>query len=330
MSNAHPLRRWLAVTSMAIAAAAGGGAYAADAFPIPGKPVSLILPALGGSTGDRILRMFGDRLREEWKVPVIVETKAGGGGAIGSQYVARSAPDGHTILLGFSHLIQAIAFNQKRPYDTFTDFIPIARIVDLPLLYLTSDLSLTSLKEYVEKVKANPGKSSYGSYGNATTSHIYAEVVNKRNELGQVHAPYRGTPPLVADLIAGHVSVAVIDVGNALPHIQAGKVRPLAITGLKRSPLLPNVPTFSELGYPEAAVSGRYWLMLPAGVPPETVEKIRAAVQRIQKLPEVQKEMVSMGLEPASGDREEVTANMRADLVYWRRVISLTGITASD
>lgn len=325
-----PISRWLAALSVALAAAAGTAAHAADPFPIPGKPVSLILPALGGSTGDRVLRAYGDRLRDEWKVPVIVETKAGGGGSIGSLHVAKSAPDGHTILLGFSHLVQAPALGQKRPYDALTDFIPLARIVDLPLLLLASDTSIGSLKEYIEKARANPGKFSYASYGNATTSHIYSEVVNKRNNLGQAHAPYRGTPPMLADLMAGHVSSAVIDVGNAMPHIQAGKIRPLAITGTRRSPLLPNVPTFLELGYPEATVSGRYWLMLPAGVAPETVEKMRAAILRIQKLPEVQEQFTAMGLEPATGEREDVTAAMKADIEYWRRVVALTGITASD
>jgi len=146
----------------------------------------------------------------------------------------------------------------------------------------------------------------------------------------QAHSPYRGTPPLMADLLAGHISSAVIDVGNAMPHIQSGKVRPLGITGSKRSPLLPDVPTFQELGYPEMAVSGRYWLMLPAGTPPETVEKIRALVYRVQKSPEAQAQMTSMGLEPALGEREDVAANMRADIEYWRRVIQLTGIKAND
>ncbi len=329
----HPsvVRRRFGAALLAVAALGSvSAARAADPFPIPGKPIVLVLPALGGSTGDRVLRMYGDRMRDEWKVPVIVEQKPGGGGVIGSQHVAKSAPDGHTILLGFSHLVQAPAFGQKRPYDALTDFIPIARIVDLPLLLLASDPSITSLKQYVEKAAANPGKFSYGSYGNATTSHIYSEVVNVRHKLGQAHSPYRGTPPLMADLLAGHISSAVIDVGNAMPHIQSGKVRPLGITGSKRSPLLPDVPTFQELGYPEMAVSGRYWLMLPAGTPPETVEKIRALVYRVQKSPEAQAQMTSMGLEPALGEREDVAANMRADIEYWRRVIQLTGIKAND
>jgi len=324
------LSRRHAMAAIAACALPGGAAVAQNAFPVPGKPISLVLPALGGSTGDRVLRTIGDRMREEFNAPVIVETKAGGGGVIGSQYVARSAPDGHTILLGFSHLVQAQAFGQKRPYDALTDFIPIGRIVDLPLLLLTSDLSAGTLKEYIERAKANPGKYSYGSYGNATTSHIYSEVLNVRHALGMAHAPYRGTPPMLADLIAGHVTSAIIDVGNAMPQIQAGKVRPLAITGTKRSPLLPNVPTFVELGYGEMAVSGRYWLMLPAGVPPATVEKLRASFHRIMKLPEVQEQFVAMGLEPAPGDREDVIASMRADIDYWRRVIQFTGIKATD
>lgn len=330
MSHTSPLPRLLAAASLALCAAASTVAHAADAFPIANKPVSLILPALGGSTGDRVLRAFADRLTLEWKVPVIVETKAGAGGVIGSHYVARSAPDGHTILLGFSHLLQAPALNQKRPYDTFADFIPIARITDLPLMLLTGDMSLNTLKDYVDKARSGTTKISYGSYGNATTSHIYSELLNMRHNLGAAHAPYRGTPPLLADIMAGHVTTGVVDVGNAMSHLQSGKLRALAITGTKRSPLALGVPTFAEQGYPEIVVPGRYWLFLPAGVAPDTVEKIRAAVHRILKLPQVQEQFLAMGLEPASGEREDVTAAMRADLEYWKKVVQTTGIQATD
>lgn len=324
-------RRLLAAASLAIVTASSPpAARAADAFPMTGKPVTLILPAIGGSTGDRMLRAFAERLKDDWKVPVIVEAKPGAGGVIGSQYVARAAPDGHTILLGFSHLVQSAALSQKVPYDSLTDFIPIARLTDLPLLLLTADPSIASVKDYVAKAQANPGKLSYGSYGNATTSHIYSEVLSRRHNLGAPHAPYRGTPPLIADLMAGHVATAVIDLGNTMPHIKSGKLRPLAITGMKRSPLLPTVPTFAELGYTDMVVPGRYWLFLPAGVAPETVEKIRASVHRVLKSPEIQEQFAAMGLEPASGEREDVPAAMRSDVEYWKRVVQNTGIKVTE
>lgn len=302
----------------------------AGAFPVAGKPVMLILPAIGGSTGDRVLRLFADKLKDDWKVPVIVDAKPGAGGAIGTEFVARAAPDGHTILLGFSHLVQAPAFDLKRPYDTFRDFIPVARITDLPMMLLTADAGTRSLKDFVGKAQASPGKFTYGSYGNATTSHIYSELINQANNLGEAHTPYRGTPPMIVDLIAGHLNSAVIDLGNTMSYIKAGKLFPLAITGTRRSRLAPDVPTFQEAGYPDIVVPGRYWLLLPAGVPPATVELIRSSVERVLKMPDVQEQFLSMGLEPASGEREDVGADMRADLEYWRRVAKKTGIKAYD
>ncbi len=326
--NFHTGRR-AALAGLALAAAAATlPLRAQEAFPIAGKPVTLILPAIGGSTGDRVLRLFAERLKDDWNVPVIVNAKPGAGGVIGSNFVAKAAPDGHTILLGFSHLVQSYAFNQKPPYDALKDLIPIARICDLPLLYLTGDTSVQTLSEQVAKLKGS--KSAYGSYGNATTSHIYSELVNHRNNLGMAHAAYRGTPPLITDLIAGHIQTSVIDLGNTQAQVKAGKLKALAITGNKRNKMMPDVPTFAELGYTDVALPGRYWLFLPAGTPPATVERIRTSVLNVLKSPEAQEQLMAMGAEPAPGEREDVLASMRADVEYWKRVVQITGIKADN
>jgi tripartite-type tricarboxylate transporter receptor subunit TctC len=309
-----------------VAVAAAFAAHAQDTFPIAGKPVTLILPAVGGSTGDRVLRMFAERLKEDWKVPVIVDAKPGAAGVVGTVHGVNAAPDGHTILLGYSHLTQAYAFNQKRPYDALKDLIPVARICELPMLYLTGDPSIQTLDDAVAKMKN--AKGSYGSYGNATTSHIYSELVNKRNNLGMVHAAYKGTPPLITDLMGGQINTAVIDLGNTIGQVKAGKLKALAITGSKRNKLVPDVPTFAELGYGEVSQPGRYWLMLPKGTPPATVERIRVSVLNVLKSPEIQEQLVGMGIEPAPAEREDVAANMRADIEYWKRVVQFTGIKA--
>jgi tripartite-type tricarboxylate transporter receptor subunit TctC len=309
-----------------VAVAAAFAAHAQDTFPIAGKPVTLILPAVGGSTGDRVLRMFAERLKEDWKVPVIVDAKPGAAGVVGTVHGVNAAPDGHTILLGYSHLTQAYAFNQKRPYDALKDLIPVARICELPMLYLTGDPSIQTLDDAVAKMKN--AKGSYGSYGNATTSHIYSELVNKRNNLGMVHAAYKGTPPLITDLMGGQINTAVVDLGNTIGQVKAGKLKALAITGSKRNKLVPDVPTFAELGYGEVSQPGRYWLMLPKGTPPATVERIRVSVLNVLKSPEIQEQLVGMGIEPAPAEREDVAANMRADIEYWKRVVQVTGIKA--
>jgi tripartite-type tricarboxylate transporter receptor subunit TctC len=325
------ITRRTALASLAIAAAGRPAAASAGdaAFPIAGKPVSMILPAVAGSTGDRILRLFGEHLMEDWKVPVIVDAKPGAAGVVGTVYGVNARPDGHTILLGYSHLTQAIAFGQKRPYDPFTDLIPIARICDLPMFHLVHDTSIRTLDQFIAKMKAS-GKGSYGSYGNATTSHIYSELINKRNKLDMVHTAYKGTPPLITDLVGGQIDSSVIDLGNTVMHVKAGKLRALAITGSTRNKLAPDVPTFSELGYSEVSQPGRYWLMLPKNTPPATVERIRASVLDVLRLPEVREQMYTLGAEPGPAEREDVLGNMRKDVEYWKRVVQVTGIQAND
>lgn len=318
-------RRLLAAAALATAAI---GVWADETFPIPGKPITLVLPSTSGSAGDQVLRLLADKLKDEWKVPIIVDSKPGAAGAIGAQFVARSAPDGHTMLLGFSALVQAEAFGIKTPYDPLTSFIPVARLNDVPLVLLTGDMSIASLADFVAKAKANPAQFNFGSYGAATTGHVYSSLINLKAGLDLVHVPFRGTPPLTNALLGGHVKSGVSNL-DSLPQIQAGKLRALAITGTRRSPLLPDVPTFSELGY-DISSGGRYWLLLPAGVAPSTVDKIRDAVLRVLKMPEVQQKMFAIGLEPASGEREDVAADMRKEIDYWKRVVQITGIKASE
>lgn len=311
-----------------LAAATACGAQAADPFPIPGKTITMVLPSTSGSAGDQVLRMLADKLKDEWKVPVIVDSKPGAGGAIGAQFVARSAPDGHTMLLGFSALVQSQAFGIKTSYDTLNDLTPVARLNDVPLVLLTGDMDITSLADFAAKAKADPAQFNFGSYGAATTGHVYSSLINLKHGMNLVHVPFRGTPPLTAALLGGHVKSGVSNL-DSLSHIKAGKLRALAITGTKRSPLLPDVPTFSELDY-DITAGGRYWLLLPSGVAPQTVDKIREAVLRLLKTSEVQQKMYAIGLEPASGEREDVAADMRKEMDYWKRVVQATGIKAAD
>lgn len=317
------IRRRQICAGLALAAAALG-ARASDAFPVAGKPVTLVLPSTSGSAGDQVLRMLADKLKDEWKVPVLVDSKPGANGAIGAQFVARAAPDGHTMLLGFSALVQAPAFGVKTPYDPLADFIPVARLNDVPLVLLTGDMGIASLADFVAKAKANPAQYNFGSYGAATTGHVYSSLINLKHGIDLVHVPFRGTPPLTAALLGGHVKSGVSNL-DSLSHIKAGTLKALAITGTARSALLPDVPTFSELGY-DITAGGRYWLLLPAGTPAPTVDRIRDSVLRLLKTPEIQQRMVAIGLEPSGGEREDVAGDMRKEIDYWRRVVQATGI----
>ncbi len=316
------------IFSAAVLAATAAGVHAAAVFPIADKPITLVLPSTSGSAGDQVLRLLADKLKDEWKVPIIVDSKPGAGGAIGAQFVARAAPDGHTLLLGFSALVQSEAFGIKTPYDTLADFTPVARLNDVPLVLLTGDMSIASLADFVARAKVHPEQFNFGSYGAATTGHVYSSLINQKNGLDLVHVPFRGTPPLTAALLGGHVKSGVSNL-DSLSQIKAGKLRALAITGTRRSPLLPDVPTFSELGY-DINAGGRYWLLLPAGVAPATVDRIREDVLRVLKMPDVQQKMFAIGLEPAPGEREDVAADMRKEIAYWKRVVQLTGIKAAQ
>ncbi|RYX93426.1 MAG: tripartite tricarboxylate transporter substrate binding protein [Comamonadaceae bacterium] len=327
MTSASSIMKLVARAATASLFAASALTALAAEFPIPGKPITLVLPSSPGSAGDQVLRMLADKLKDDWKVPIIVDSKAGAGGLIGSQYVARAAPDGHTMLLGFSVLVQASAFGQKPPFDTVTDFIPVARLNDVPLVLLTGDMSISSLADFVAKAKASPGDYNFGSYGSATTGHVYSQLINMKQGMNLVHVPFRGTPPLITALIGGHVKSGVSNL-DSLPQIKAGKLKALAITGTKRSALLPDVPTFSEQGYSDITSGGRYWLMLPAGVAPETVEKIRESVLRVLKTPDIQQKMLAIGLEPAPGEREDVAGDMKREIEYWKKTVQATGIKA--
>ncbi|TFZ02729.1 tripartite tricarboxylate transporter substrate binding protein [Ramlibacter henchirensis] len=321
-------RQALHLAAAGALAAASMGALAADPFPTPGKPITLVLPSVSGSAGDQVLRMLGDKLKDEWKVPVVVESKPGANGAIGAQFVAKAPPDGHTMLLGFSALVQAPAFGVKTPYDPMADFVPVARLNDVPLVLLTGDPSITSMSDFVARAKQNPEQYNFGSYGPATTGHVYSSLINQKNGLNLVHVPFKGTPPLTNALLGGHVKTGVSNL-DSLPHVKAGKLRVLAITGTKRSALLPEVPTFQELGY-DITAGGRYWLLLPAGVATDTVEKIREAVLRVLRMPDIQQKMLAIGLEPTSGQREDVAGDMRKEIDYWKRVVQATGIKPAE
>jgi tripartite-type tricarboxylate transporter receptor subunit TctC len=323
------IRRHALQLAAGLLAAASFAAQAAE-FPIPGKPITLVLPSTPGSAGDQVLRMLADKLKDDWKAaPIIVESKAGAGGFIGSQFVARAAPDGHTMLLGFSVLVQAAAFGQNPPFDTEKDFIPVARLNDVPLALYTGDLSINSLADFVAKAKAKPAEFNFGTYGAATTGHAYSALINMKNGMELTHVPFRGTQPLVNALLGGHVKSGVSNL-DGMAHVKAGKLKVLAVTGTKRSVLLPDVPTFAEQGYTDITSGGRYWLMLPAGVPPDVVEKIRESVYRVLKMPDVREKMIAIGLEPTPGEREDVAADMKREMDYWKRTVQATGIKAGN
>ena len=285
MTHRTPRRHWLGWAAAA-ALLANAPAYSQKApvppevAAFPNKVVKLVMPFPAGGAGDILARILADGLTHEWKQQVIVENKAGASGIIGNNQVAKSAPDGYTLLLTITYLVQAPSLGVKLPYDVLKDFTPLTRVADAPSLLVTTDPEITSVKRYVELASAAPGKYSYGTYGTGTTSHIYAELFNKRNGIQGEAIAYKGAAPLLQDMLGRQLGLSFVDLATSLPYIKAGKMRAHAVVGTKRSPLLPDVPTFTELGYPGLEVVGWYGAFAPAGMPPALADKIRTPSRR--------------------------------------------------
>jgi tripartite-type tricarboxylate transporter receptor subunit TctC len=215
----------------------------------PSKPVKIIVPYPPGGATDILGRMIGARLQEAWGQPVTIENKPGASGVLGNDFVAKAAPDGHTVLLGITAFVQSPAL-MKLPYDPFKDFAPVSLLSSsTSLLVVKSDLPVKTLDEYIALIRSQPGKHSYGSYGNGTSAHIQGENFKHHTKTDLAHVPYKGAAPMMNDLLGGQLSMAFVDAGTGRSFIGAGKVRALAVTGTDRLKMAPDAPVFQDLGY---------------------------------------------------------------------------------
>src|SRR5262245_59614371 len=261
--------------------------------------------------------------------PVIVENKSGANGNIGTDFVAKSAPDGYTLLMGGnSPLALNVALYTNLPYDPLKDFVTISRIATQPnLLAVHPKVPVKSVAELVQYAKANPGKLSYASNGNGSPQHLAAELLKRMAGIDMLHVPYKGAAPTAAALLAGEVSLAFNIILLPLPQVQAGRLNGLAVASSKRSPLAPQIPTMTELGYP-IDIDTWYGLVAPAGTPAEVVARLNAETARILNLMELKERTKSQGIELGSSTPEEFAAFLRADIVRWTQAIRETGIKA--
>jgi len=331
---AAPPRRRLTLSGLCCAlglglAAAAGPAGAADTA-WPEKTVTLVMPFAPGGMGDTLARVLAEQLAKEWKQTVVVDNRAGAGGMIGNASVARAAPDGYTLLLSISQLVQAPALGMKVPYDVQKDFIPLVRVAGALSIFATTDPQIRSLKDYVALAQANPGKYPYGTYGAGTSSHIYAEVFNGAQKIKATQIPYKGAAPLLTDMMGGQVPVAFTDLATTLPHIRSGKVKVFAVTGPKRSAALPDVATFREQGHADMDVVGWYGTFAPAKTPKDVVDKVRASIDKVIRLPEVQAKLLGFGLEPVAGPPEDFAQRIQGDLAYWKQMVTEHQIKAEQ
>jgi tripartite-type tricarboxylate transporter receptor subunit TctC len=305
----------------AAAVAAAVFAAPASAQQYPNKPVRLINPWTPAGPAELLARIVGEKMQQSLGQPFIVENKPGANGTIGATFVAKSAPDGYTIL--FSHvgpMAISPAVVAKMPYDTLKDFEPITQVASGALVLIArNDLPVTNLKEMVAYGKANQGKLSCGSVGPASTSHLACELFHMLGGVQTIHVPYKGSAPVVTDMLGGQIAIAFVNIAAVKPQLDAKQIRPLAVTTLKRSAVLPDLPAMAET-MPGFEVNSWYGMMAPAGTPKEIVNLLQREVSKALKQPDVVEKLKSFGLDPVGNTPEEHAAQLRADLERWGKV----------
>jgi tripartite-type tricarboxylate transporter receptor subunit TctC len=285
------------------------------------------VPFAAGGPNDLIVRLVAQKLAASLGQPFLVENRAGAGGNIGTDYVAKSAPDGYTLLsVGPGSLIINPLMG-KVPYDTERDFAPIALMARAPnALVAHPSLAAHSVKELIALARARPGAINYGSGGNGSTPHLAAALFAAMAGVELTHVPYKGTAPATADLIGGQVQIAFLGIPAVLPHVRSGKLRVLAVTGLQRSAELPDVPTVDESGVAGYEVNPWYGLLAPVGTPRAIVARLGAETTRVVRAAEMREKLAGQGAEAVGGTPEEYAAVIRADTATWTRVVGQAGL----
>ncbi|EFV83639.1 exported protein [Achromobacter xylosoxidans C54] len=307
-----------------------GAAQAADAY--PNKPIRLIVPFAAGGTTDIVARVVAEGLGRELGQAVVVENRGGGGGSIGADALARSTPDGYTLgVATVSTMATNPATNPKTPYNPLKDFAPITNMVNVPnVLTVNPAVPAKSVAEFVALLKANPGKYSYASSGAGGIGHLDGELFKSLTQTDMVHVPYRGSGPALNDVIAGQVNAQFDNLPSSMPHIQAGKLRALAIAAPKRLPALPDVPTFAEGGLPEMDNMAWYGLVAPAGTPQAVIDRIHDATVKALKDPKIAQRLADGGSLVDGNTPAEYAAQIKRELELRQRIAKERNIQSSN
>jgi tripartite-type tricarboxylate transporter receptor subunit TctC len=302
------------------------GALAANAQSFPSKPIKMVVPFPAGGTVDFFARVVSTKLSESLGQPVLVENRAGAGGNIAVEAVAKSAPDGYTLLMGSEIVAINTSLYSRLSYDPLKDLAPITLVGTVPnILIVNPALPANSVKELIALAAKSPGKISFASTGQGTSSHLSSELFKLMANVDITHIPYKGGPPAVADLIGGQVNMMFINMPTGIGHVKSGKARILAVSSLRRVSQLPDVPTVDQAGlkgYDTQAWSGLY---APAGTPPEVIAKLNAEVVKILKMPAVREQLAAQGAEPVGDSPEEFARFMRDEIAKWAKLIKISG-----
>lgn len=295
----------------------------------PNSPIRIVVPAAPGTSPDTMARLIGQRMSESMSQPVVIENKPGASSVIGTTAVVRAKPDGYTLLLTWTALVQSAVQQTKPPYDALTDLAPISEIGGSNFVFLGAPtLSAKSAKEFVALAKDSPDKFSYGSYGNGTSSHILGELLQQSAGIRVVHVPFKSGGPMMTDLLAGHIPVAFVDIPTAKKYVGTDRVKFLATTGNQRSESLKSVPTFGELGVSGLELEGWYGVLAPAKTDPAIVKFLSQEVAKAIRNPDVAAKLQDFGITLVGSSPEEFSAKLRRDEDTWRKVISKANIRA--
>lgn len=295
----------------------------------PNKPIHFIVPYPAGGGTDTMARALGSHLSQKFGVPVVVENKPGASGNIGNDIVAKAKPDGYTILIGITALIQTPALYKNVPYE-ISDFAPISQLaLSSDFFIVHKDVPANTIDEFIELAKKDPQKYSYGNYGNGTSSNMHGELL-KLNTGAQITAvPYQGSAPLVNAILGGQVSSAFLDATSANPHLESDRIKILGLTGKTRHPSLPDVATFSEQGYDGFEANGWFATFAPANTPQPIIEKLSTEIQHYVASEEFGKRLSSMGLRPVGGTPEELAEVLKNDAPNWASIVERANITVN-
>ena len=295
----------------------------------PAKPIRLVVPLAAGGPSDHMARALSQKLSEGVKQTVIVDNRPGASGMIGADIVAKSAPDGYTLLLAQTAVTVNASLFPKIPYDTLRDLEAISQLTSAPyLLAVHPSLPVNSLQQLIAFAKARPGQLNHGSAGSGTGPHLGMEMLMQKTGMKLTHITYKGGGPALIDFIAGHTQVYMTNIVTMLPQAKAGKIRALATSGANRSPVAPEVPTIMEsgvTGYSEGAFHG---VMAPAGVSKAIIEKLHAEIVKAMRSPDVLNRLTAEGAEVVASSPEEFSARVRSDVAKWANVIKQAGIRA--
>ena len=320
MSLTHKITRRHLVQALALAAALGSSGAMAQAW--PSKPISLVVPFPAGGTTDVLARALAEKLQQSLGQPVIVESKPGAGATLGADFVAKSRPDGYTLLVGAVHHTIATSVYKKLPYDFQKDFAPITEIALVPnVLVVNANTPATNVAELVALLKAQPAKHNYGSNGNGTAQHLIGTQFENMTGTDFAHIPYKGSGPLATDLLGGQITMSFDTVTSVLPHIKAGKLRALAVTTARRSSALPDVPTLDEAGLKGFDIGTWFGVLAPAATPKDIVARLNTEMVKVIRSPDFRKRMAEIGAEPIGNSADQMAAQIKSETEKFAKLV---------